>query len=132
MSHSADPVLGGAALMEPPAVAEAAVVAHQVTRRYGHGEFAVDALRGVSLEVPRGQLTAVMGPSGSGKSTLMHVLAGLDRPTSGQVLIGGEDITGMADKELTLLRRRLFGFVFLFFFLLLLLLVVVLMIMMTR
>ena len=64
-----------------------------VTRRYGDGESAVDALRGVSLEVPAGQFTAVMGPSGSGKSTLMHLLAGLDRPTAGSVHIGGEDIT---------------------------------------
>ena len=115
MSHpSADPILGGIATLDPPAD-QAAVVAHQITRRYGHGDFAVDALRGVSLEVPRGQLTAVMGPSGSGKSTLMHVLAGLDRPTAGQVLIGGEDITGMGDKELTLMRRRHIGFVFQFF-----------------
>src|SRR5258705_12608867 len=95
MSHlSAEPILGGIATLDPPAE-QPAVVAHQVTRRYGHGEFAVDALRGVSLDVPSGQLTAVMGASGSGKSTLMHVLAGLDRPSSGHVLIGGEDITSM-------------------------------------
>ena len=67
----------------PPAVA-----AHEVARRYGEGDTAVDALLGVSLEVPDGQLTAVMGPSGSGKSTLMHILAGLDQPTSGTVEIG--------------------------------------------
>ena len=70
------------------------------------------ALRGVSLEVPVGQFTAVMGPSGSGKSTLMHLLAGLDRPSNGRVKIGGEDITEMPDKRLTKLRRRHIGFVF--------------------
>ena len=91
----------------PPAVAATAV-----TRRYGDGESAVDALRGVSLEVPAGQFTAVMGPSGSGKSTLMHLLAGLDRPTAGTVEIGGEDITAMNDKQLTKLRRKHIGFVF--------------------
>ena len=89
-----------------------AVSARRVTRQYGEGESAVHALRGVSLEVPVGQFTAVMGPSGSGKSTLMHLLAGLDRPTNGRVKIGGEDITEMADKRLTKLRRRHIGFVF--------------------
>ena len=89
-----------------------AVSARRVTRQYGEGESAVHALRGVSLEVPVGQFTAVMGPSGSGKSTLMHLLAGLDRPTNGRVKIGGEDITEMPDKQLTKLRRRHIGFVF--------------------
>ncbi len=89
-----------------------AVSARRVTRQYGDGESAVHALRGVSLEVPVGQFTAVMGPSGSGKSTLMHLLAGLDRPTNGRVKIGGEDITEMPDKQLTRLRRRHIGFVF--------------------
>ncbi len=69
------------------------VVAHDVTRQYGHGDTRVDALRGISLEIPQGQLTAVMGPSGSGKSTLMHILAGLDKPTAGTVEIGGTEIT---------------------------------------
>jgi putative ABC transport system ATP-binding protein len=91
------------------------VGAWDVTRRFGEGESAVDALRGVSLEVPAGQLTAVMGPSGSGKSTLMHILAGLDSPTSGKITIGGTDITNMDDQELTLLRRRHIGFIFQFF-----------------
>jgi putative ABC transport system ATP-binding protein len=89
-----------------------AVLARDVVRRYGEGDYAVDAVRGVSLEIPSGQFTAVMGPSGSGKSTLMHILAGLDQPTSGTVEIGGEEITAMSDKELTLLRRREIGFVF--------------------
>jgi putative ABC transport system ATP-binding protein len=89
-----------------------AVAAYDVARRYGEGDYAVDAIQGVSLEVPSGQFTAVMGPSGSGKSTLMHILAGLDQPTSGSVEIGGQDITAMGDKELTLLRRREIGFVF--------------------
>jgi len=93
----------------------AAVAAHEITRRYGEGDSAVDALRGVSLEVPAGEFAAVMGPSGSGKSTLMHILAGLDPPTSGRAEIGGQDITRMDDKELTLLRRRHIGFIFQFF-----------------
>jgi putative ABC transport system ATP-binding protein len=92
--------------------ATVAVAARALTRRYGDGESAVDALRGVSLEVPAGQFTAVMGPSGSGKSTLMHLLAGLDRPTSGTVHVGGEEISAMADRRLTKLRRSHIGFVF--------------------
>jgi len=91
------------------------VQAHDVARRYGAGDTAVDALRGVSLDVPRGRLTAVMGPSGSGKSTLMHILAGLDRPTTGEVTVAGQDITTMGDTELTKLRRTHIGFVFQFF-----------------
>jgi putative ABC transport system ATP-binding protein len=93
----------------------AVVVARDVTRRYGAGDTAVDALRGVSVEVPAGQLTAVMGPSGSGKSTLMHILAGLDRPTSGSVAIAGTEITDLGDTDLTKLRREHIGFVFQFF-----------------
>ena len=100
------------ALIAPSPAATAAVAATAVTRRYGDGDSAVDALRGVSLEVPAGQFTAVMGPSGSGKSTLMHLLAGLDRPTSGSVRIGGEEISSMADRALTRLRRKHIGFVF--------------------
>jgi putative ABC transport system ATP-binding protein len=91
------------------------VAARDLTRRYGAGDTAVDALRGVSLEVCGGQLMAVMGPSGSGKSTLMHVLAGLDKPTSGTVEIDGTEITKLGDNELTKLRRRHIGFVFQFF-----------------
>jgi putative ABC transport system ATP-binding protein len=93
----------------------AVVVGADVTRRYGEGETAVDALRGISLEVAQGQLTAVMGPSGSGKSTLMHILAGLDKPTSGTVTVSGTEITRLKDSDLTKLRRRHIGFVFQFF-----------------
>jgi putative ABC transport system ATP-binding protein len=91
------------------------IEASDVTRRYGEGGAAVDALRGVSLDVPGGQFAAVMGPSGSGKSTLMHILAGLDRPTSGTVSIDGTEITELNDKHLTLLRRHNIGFIFQFF-----------------
>jgi putative ABC transport system ATP-binding protein len=93
----------------------AVVTANELTRVYGAGETAVQALRGVSLDIPRGDLTAVMGPSGSGKSTLMHLLAGLDKPTAGDVSIAGTDITSLGDSDLTRLRRRHIGFVFQFF-----------------
>jgi putative ABC transport system ATP-binding protein len=99
---------------EPPTTT-AAVESSDITRRYGEGDAAVDALRGVTVDIPSGQFTAVMGPSGSGKSTLMHILAGLDRPTSGSVRIAGREITTMGDQELTLLRRRHIGFIFQFF-----------------
>ncbi|HET8606444.1 MAG TPA: ABC transporter ATP-binding protein [Gaiellaceae bacterium] len=91
------------------------VSARDVTRRYGEGDAAVDALRGVDLDVVQGKLTAVMGPSGSGKSTLMHILAGLDKPTSGEVVVDGTEITSLGDTDLTKLRRRSIGFVFQFF-----------------
>ncbi len=97
----------------PPAAA--VVTAAGVTRRYGEGDTCVKALRGISLEIARGQLTAVMGPSGSGKSTLMHILAGLDKPTEGEVTIAGTEITKLNDSELTRLRREHIGFVFQFF-----------------
>jgi putative ABC transport system ATP-binding protein len=101
--------------IESPESVSAAVRATGVIRQYGEGDAAVRALNGVSLEVPKGQFTAVMGPSGSGKSTLMHILAGLDRPSSGHVAVEEHDITTMGDRELTLLRRRHVGFVFQFF-----------------
>jgi putative ABC transport system ATP-binding protein len=93
----------------------AVVTATDLSRRYGEGEAAVDALRGVSLSVGTGELVAVMGPSGSGKSTLMHLLAALDKPTSGQVTIAGEDVGSLSDRKVTLLRRKHIGFVFQFF-----------------
>ena len=86
-----------------------------VNKEYRSGTLSVPALDDVNLTISEGEFVAIVGPSGSGKSTLMHVLAGLDRPTSGQVLIGGEDITDMGDKDLTLMRRRHIGFVFQFF-----------------
>ena len=91
------------------------VAARNLVRRYGSGDTVVEALRGVSLSVLEGELTAVMGPSGSGKSTLMHILAGLDRPTEGQVWIAGTDIAKLNDNQLTKLRRAHIGFVFQFF-----------------
>ncbi len=92
--------------------AEAIVEARELRRRYGEGEAAVDALAGVTVAFPTGRLAAIMGPSGSGKSTLMHILAGLDRPTSGTVKLAGAEITSLPDRELTRLRRDHVGFIF--------------------
>ena len=83
-----------------------------VTKTYGSGDARVHALAGVDLELRRGSFTAIMGPSGSGKSTLMHCLAGLDASTSGQIWLGGTEITGLDDRRLTALRRDSVGFVF--------------------
>ena len=94
---------------------ETVVGATGLIRRYGEGETAVRALRGVTLDIASGKLTAVMGPSGSGKSTLMHILAGLDKPTEGEVTIAGTEITQLNDKQLTRLRREHIGFIFQFF-----------------
>ena len=91
------------------------MTAHEISRRYGEGDTAVDALAEVSLEIEPGKLTAVMGPSGSGKSTLMHILAALDRPTSGYVTIAGKKLGQLNDKEITKIRRRHIGFIFQFF-----------------
>jgi putative ABC transport system ATP-binding protein len=91
---------------------EQIVEAQDVHRRYGEGEAAVDALAGVSVSFPAGRFAAIMGPSGSGKSTLMHILAGLDRPTSGTVRVAGVQLTELGDRELTQLRRDRIGFIF--------------------
>jgi putative ABC transport system ATP-binding protein len=91
------------------------VTATDVRRRYGEGDAAVDALAGVTTSFERGRYSAIMGPSGSGKSTLMHILAGLDRPTSGSVVLDGVEITSLDDGDLTRLRRDKLGFIFQFF-----------------
>ncbi len=101
---------------ENAATAPAAIVScSELSRRFGTGAAAVDALSDVSLAFPRGQLTAIVGPSGSGKSTLMHLLAGLDKPTGGKAWIDGVEVTGLDDKGLTKLRREKLGFIFQFF-----------------
>ncbi len=103
------------ACQRPQAVGDggdAVVAARDLTRRYGSGDAAVDALRGISIDLARGRFTAIMGPSGSGKSTLMHVLAGLDEPTSGAVWIDGVQITALKERQLTQLRRDKVGFIF--------------------
>jgi putative ABC transport system ATP-binding protein len=93
--------------------APAAIVsAKNLTRRYGEGEVAVDALRDVSVDFAPARFAAIMGPSGSGKSTLMHILAGLDRPTSGTVTLDGVELGTLDDRALTLLRRERVGFIF--------------------
>jgi putative ABC transport system ATP-binding protein len=97
------------------ATATAIVSCKDLSRRFGEGQAAVDALREVSLDFPAGELTAIVGPSGSGKSTLMHLLAGLDKPTGGQSWIDGVEVTSLNDKGLTKLRREKLGFIFQFF-----------------
>jgi putative ABC transport system ATP-binding protein len=94
---------------------DAILSAVDVHRRFGEGDAAVDALSGVGVDFERGRFTSIMGPSGSGKSTLMHILAGLDRPTAGDVLVEGVSLTSLDDADLTQLRRDKFGFVFQFF-----------------
>ena len=98
-----------------PVAAGVPVTARGVVRRFGEGNAAVEALRGVDLDVRERELVAVMGPSGSGKSTLMHLLAGLDTPTEGSVSIAGTELAGLGDSELTRLRRDHIGFIFQFF-----------------
>jgi putative ABC transport system ATP-binding protein len=104
--------VGEKAATAPPGIP---VAARELTRRFGEGSTAVDALRGVDLDVRAGELVAVMGPSGSGKSTLMHLLAGLDKPTSGTVTIAGTELSALGDGALTRLRREHIGFIFQFF-----------------
>jgi putative ABC transport system ATP-binding protein len=102
-------------LLSAPSGTGAAVAAARatgVTKAYGTGDAQVLALDDVSVSIESGRFTAIMGPSGSGKSTLLHVLAGLDRPTAGQIFIGDADITTMNDRDLTLLRRDRIGFIF--------------------
>jgi putative ABC transport system ATP-binding protein len=101
--------------METNGGARPVVKGTNIVRRYGDGDTAVDALRSVSVDIAEGRLTAVMGPSGSGKSTLMHILAGLDKPTSGAVSVAGVEVTDLDDTELTVLRRDHIGFIFQFF-----------------
>jgi putative ABC transport system ATP-binding protein len=96
----------------PPVTSVVAARAVDVTKLYGSGDTAVRALDGVSVELIRGEFTAIMGPSGSGKSTLMHCLAGLDDVTSGRVAIGDVELSGLTDKQMTALRRDRIGFVF--------------------
>jgi putative ABC transport system ATP-binding protein len=102
-------------VVQSSGAAGAVVSCSDLRRRFGEGAAAVDALAGVSLEFPKDELTAIVGPSGSGKSTLLHILAGLDRPTSGSVWIDGVEITALDDRALTDLRRDKLGFVFQFF-----------------
>ena len=112
---SSTTTMGDEALSRQARDHDVVVAGTDLTRRYGEGDTAVEALRGCSIEVRRGELTAVMGPSGSGKSTLMHILAGLDRPTTGTVTIEGKDVTKLGDNDLTKLRREHIGFIFQFF-----------------
>jgi putative ABC transport system ATP-binding protein len=100
-------------MTQPRTANGAAIVsARELIRRYGEGEVAVDALAGVTLELAEARFAAIMGPSGSGKSTLMHILAGLDRPTGGSVVLAGIDLGSLDDRALTLLRRDKVGFIF--------------------
>ena len=99
----------------PHPEADPIIAAHDVVKVFDTGKVRVPALRGVSLAVGRGEMVAVMGPSGSGKSTLMHILAALDKPTSGTVQIAGEDVGSLSDADVTMLRRKHIGFVFQFF-----------------
>ena len=92
-----------------------ALQTHELTKVYGEGETAVHALDGVTLEIERGEMAAIMGPSGSGKSTLLHLLGALDTPSSGEILLAGQRYDGLGDGELTRLRREKIGFVFQFF-----------------
>ncbi len=109
-ARAPDPGVAAPAVDGAPA--EPILVAVDLHRRYGEGDVAVNALDGVSLQLPAGAFTAIMGPSGSGKSTLMHVLAGLDTPTSGTVTLAGTELAKLDDRRLTRLRREKVGFIF--------------------
>lgn len=98
--------------LEASLAPDVVVCAREVSKRYGNGDAAVHALRGASVDIERRAFTAIMGPSGSGKSTLMHIMAGLDAPTSGSVRVDGVEITRLKEKELTRLRREKIGFIF--------------------
>jgi putative ABC transport system ATP-binding protein len=115
MTALAYPLDGDAAAAAESRPEGVVVMAGGLVRRYGEGDTAVEALRGVSLGIEAGRMTAIMGPSGSGKSTLMHLLAGLDAPTEGSIVVDGVDITTLSEKKLTRLRRDTIGFVFKFF-----------------
>jgi putative ABC transport system ATP-binding protein len=112
--HAGYPYCGQSSMWQPAGM-DSIVTASDIRRRFGEGAAAVDALAGVSVGFERGRYSAIMGPSGSGKSTLMHILAGLDHPTSGSVQIDGVEITDLDDADLTKLRRDKLGFIFQFF-----------------
>src|SRR3954467_1250240 len=112
MSVMAIATPAAASLERSPAAAAPAVALREVRQDYGKGDNTVVALDGVTTDLARGSFTAIMGPSGSGKSTFLHVAAGLDRPTSGTVALGGVDLAGLSERRLTLLRREHVGFVF--------------------
>lgn len=99
-------------MIERSTVSPLAARVSGVSKTFGSGENLVHALRGIDLEIESGRMTAVMGQSGSGKSTLLQVMAGLDQPTTGSVVVGGQQLTGLSDDELTVLRRTRMGFVF--------------------
>ena len=102
-------------MVDDPAAGTPALQTRELSKVYGEGETAVHALDGVSLEIARGEMAAIMGPSGSGKSTLLHLLGALDTPSSGEILLAGQRYDGLGDGELTKLRREMIGFVFQFF-----------------
>ena len=86
-----------------------------IVKKYKSGNEEISALNGISIEIKSGELTVILGPSGSGKSTMLNLLGGMDRPTSGQILINDEDLSGFSDKQLTNYRRKNVGFVFQFY-----------------
>lgn len=96
-------------------MSDAIIRTENLTKTYGSGQVTTHALRGVSLEIPRGAFCAIVGPSGHGKSTLMHLVGGLDRPSAGQVAVDGIELTGLANSDLARLRAEKIGFVFQFF-----------------